>query len=41
LGEGGGKFELSSGFGITAQFVKEVGADAGEKVVAVEGGVGG
>jgi hypothetical protein len=41
LGEGGGEFELSSGFVRSAQFVEEVGADAGEKVVAVEGAVAG
>lgn len=41
LGEGGGEFELSSGFAMAAKFVEEVGADAGEEVVAVEAGVGG
>ena len=41
LGEGGGEFELSSGFVVAAEFTEEVGADAGEEVVSVEEGVGG
>ena len=41
MGEGSGEFELSSGFMMAAKFVEEVSADAGEEVIAVEGGVGG
>jgi hypothetical protein len=39
-GKGGGAFELGAGFGVAAQFVEEVGADAGEKMVARERGFG-
>ena len=38
MGEGGGEFELSSGFMMAAKFVEEVSADAGEEVVAGERG---
>ncbi len=33
-GKGGGAFEFGAGFGVAAEFVEEVGADAREKMVA-------
>jgi hypothetical protein len=41
LGEGGGLFEVVAGFGGAVQFEEEVGADAGQEVVAVKGWVSG
>lgn len=41
LSQGGGLLEVVASFGIAAQFVEEVGADAGQKVVAVERWVSG
>ena len=39
-GKRGGAFELGAGFPVAAQFLEEVGADAGEKMVARERGFG-
>src|SRR5665213_3876373 len=39
-GKSGGAFELGAGFRVAAQFVEEVGTDAGEKMVARQGGFG-
>src|SRR5580692_10329026 len=39
-GKGGGAFELGAGFGVAAQFIEEVGADSGEKMVARKRGLG-
>ena len=39
-GQGGGAFELGTGFAVAAKFVEKVGADAGEKMVARERGFG-
>jgi hypothetical protein len=39
-GKSGGAFELGTGVAVAAQFVEEVGADAGEKMVARKRGLG-
>ena len=39
-GKGGRAFELGAGFGVAAQFIEEVGADSGEKMVARKRGFG-
>jgi len=39
-GKGGGAFKLAAGFGVAAKFVEEVGAGAGEQMVAQKRGFG-